>query len=593
MDAGTGGRCAYVHDSADSEWSCPHDAVTGRDVCAFHLPPSEYDAVGLTDADVSERLLACVRDDTQRHNEFVGAHFGTLDARNVTVESDHAYPVRLTDVTVDGDLRIDSANVVAELIFDGSTVHGQVCLDGTRFVTDVSFVDCTFGGIVSASTTKFEGGVVFARATFEDAAAFDAGATFLEDAVFTDTDFGGPAQFRGALFENRVFFRGAHFTADADFAGSVVEAIATFEAAAFDGETSFRNSRFAGPVKFGGRTDTATTFADAPDFRRVTAEESLDFTEVTFADGVDFADAGFEADVDFTDAEIYGEVVLDQASCGEQFRFAPADADLDTYVSCDRTTIRGGVLHQPREGRLLFDFRQGRLGDVDAQGTPANDAIDFLRFVNTTFDGFDFTTYRPRLEPDYRIHRFDVATDVAPVDLTAREEELTYMKAKAGADRIGDGRCQSGFFVREMRARGQRARDRRKDAGGPREWLRATLTHSYNRAFDWTCEYAEDPHRLVGVMFGVILAYAGLFWAGFRAAGTTLEQGSTTPDAVMHAPVALDYILLSGEAFTTIVYYPAAVLPSWQVRLIAVSESLVGVLLSALFLFTLTRAVHR
>ncbi|MFC7165610.1 hypothetical protein [Halospeciosus flavus] len=208
-----------------------------------------------------------------------------------------------------------------------------------------------------------------------------------------------------------------------------------------------------------------------------------------------------------------------------------------------------------------------------------------MRFVTTAFREFDFTSFRPALEPDYEIHNFGVETSVEPADLDPREEELTYTKAKSGADMIGDNRAESGFFVREMRARGDRHAVRRRNSDSTKERIVAGVKEVFNRSFDVVCEYTENPHRLLAVMLGIIGLFAGIYWVLYSLAGLSAPY----PEA----PGPFSYILLSGESFTGLHHPPAAALPTWPIRLVGVAEAVVGALLIALFLFTLTRAVHR
>lgn len=593
--------CGYVYvpgedgpaeggDAVEERWSCPHDAYRGTGRCVFHMTPAERETECVSDADVRDAFLDAVRSTPDVKNEFVGARFGTLDLSGRKLESGNSLPMNLRHVSFEGRLRLRNAHVVDELVLSHSHLGGRFELGSARFENDLTAYGCAFDGVVDASTARFDRRAVFARSSFTYTAAFDNGASFDDDAVFTGATFESNARFTGANFEGRAFFRGADFPDDASFRAAEFVDVVSFADADFAGSADFRTTRFEAPVHF-GTADIHSGYAAArfgvrPTFADGVSEDAFDCTGVRFEAGVGFEGFDFDGPADFDGADFGGDVDLTDVTCGDGFRFTPARAD-DTLVTAHRIDMADGTLGQPAEGRVLYDFRDGYLGPVVVRGADGDDvpAIAYMRFVTTTFDEFDFTGFRPHLEPDFDIHSFDVETDVPAVELTPREEEITYMKAKSGADEVGDDRCMSGFFVREMRARGSRFRERAERADDATDRAYNAIHYVYNRAFDFLCRYAEDPHRLLGVLLGVIATYAFLFWAGYT--------GSGAPAPYEGAPMPLNYVLLSGEAFVTMVYSPAASMPSWVVRGVAVSESVIGVLFISLFLFTLTRAVHR
>lgn len=82
----------------------------------------------------------------------------------------------------------------------------------------------------------------------------------------------------------------------------------------------------------------------------------------------------------------------------------------------------------------------------------------------------------------------------------------------------------------------------------------------------------------------LITAFAVLYAIGF--------QTGNAPTPYTDSPI-LGSLLLSGESFVTLVHSPGATIPTTPLRTLAVIEGFLGSFAIALFLFTLTRAVHR
>lgn len=204
---------------------------------------------------------------------------------------------------------------------------------------------------------------------------------------------------------------------------------------------------------------------------------------------------------------------------------------------------------------MFCHFENASVGDVDflAADSPGEPPLQvdlgWVRFVDTTFDGFDFTRYRHCLEPDWQLHQFTQPTTTDPLDLSPTKRELTYMRAKSGANDIGDNRAASQFFQREMRARGtQHKQNLRTNTS-----LRAGYRYLGNRAFWLTSNYAESPQRVLGSSLLLITAFAVLYAIGF--------QTSNAPIPYTDSPL-LGSLLLSGESFVTLVHSPGATIPT-------------------------------
>ncbi|WP_435195821.1 potassium channel family protein [Natronomonas sp. EA1] len=336
--------------------------------------------------------------------------------------------------------------------------------------------------------------------------------------------------------------------------------------------------------------DGATLGAGPHEFTDATFQGKLLLTGCQVAGPVTFEGAAFGRKVDCTDARF--EAGLDLEGCHlPSLRVSGAtvegglqllDAELDRLevrnlspdgclVDCTRATVRSGTLAQPATGATAFDLRRATVGDVAfAFADPA--AFDHYGILRTEFEGFPFADYRETLRAfGWRLHGF-----------TAREREsstadleLTYLKAKNGATAVGDNDDASQFFVREMRYRRRRYRDRLADASLPLDrrfdsggrWLT-------NRLLGLLAGYGERPSRVLGLALAVLT----FFTAAYAAFGVTAGLSES--------------IYFSIVTFTTL-GYGDIVPPTDVTRLLAATEAICGAFLTALFVFTLGRRVTR
>lgn len=411
-------------------------------------------------------------------------------------------------------------------------------------------------------------------------------ATFAGEANWTYAIVRQPLRLEGAVFEaepkfvetrfeNEVYLSKARFEAGARFIEARVREGAWCYKTAF-GDVDFSMASFQGPVDF-----TEASF-ERCHFRTATFEDRADFTQATFEHAMLWGTRFSEAAV-FDGATLPSRVNLSHATFEDTCSFAdPTVLDGTPVVDLTDATIDGGALHQPDTDRVLYDLTAGTLGDISlAEESPPPDLFDHYRILNTTFDGFDFGQYRETLHAtDWDLHTIaphpELDTDAAP---SPGVLEGTYLKAKNGANRIGDTRAAAEFFRKEMTYRRHQYRPRISDTDTNwRRRLQALWRWSANRLLDVTAGYGERPSRVVFTSITVVLTFTLLFWL-------------TTP-----APpydTILGYLIISLESFITLVLGGAAEITHPGIRLLAEIEGFVGAFLIALFVFTLTRSIHR
>lgn len=162
--------------------------------------------------------------------------------------------------------------------------------------------------------------------------------------------------------------------------------------------------------------------------------------------------------------------------------------------------------------------------------------------------------------------------DKEQISRSLEQQELTYINARKGADDVGDSSTAGHLFVNECRVRRrihQRENDSRKRVS--------------NLVFDYTAGFGERPKRAFLSSGAIIGLFSVAYWGLWR-----LYQpfSSSTYAGVDGA------ILLSSASFTAFVLGGAEVTPK-AIRLLANFEALIGAFMIALFMFTLTRSLHR
>lgn len=605
-------RCEYVYepnewepvvDSATSRlpqefWECPHEATDEQARCLFHLSPDEREELDVSKRDVAEEFLQVLQSETERSNEFIGASFPELDLEEERIEAAIASRIDLRCSTFTGDLNLSKATIINSIRFAGSQFQKRCELQGVSFAGQADFHGCDFGGVVQSSQATFEEQALFARADFTYSAYFRDGIEFKSDATFTKTTFRSNASFRSAQFESRAYFRETEFQGDARFKGATFDATVDFGDSDFTDSADFSGARFGENVYFGANGPHsdygAATFGVEPLFENIHAIGDMDFEWTVFEEGLTFNGAILEAEIYLTRASIHDHLDFIHSDSSGRFIYRPINSGSGpTVLRVKNSTIADGTLAQPLGGDAFFEFDDATVGRVEILDTEG-EAYDLTheltdlrrtRFVETTFQNFDFTSYRSALEDGWNIHEFDADAPIEPADLDGTSLELTYMRAKSGANDIGDNRSAAGFFVNEMRGRKRRHRERFRDAESLDEKTAAGIDYVANEVFDQSCRYSEDPVRLLFASFVPILGFAFLYAIIITLTGTSVPYQS--------APPFLNYLILSGESFITLVHNPGATISLWYVRVLSILEGIVGALLIALFLFSLTRAVHR
>lgn len=339
----------------------------------------------------------------------------------------------------------------------------------------------------------------------------------------------------------------------------------------FPGDTAFFG------VTFADRVDFIQSQFKVVNFRESTFESRARFKEARLGHA-EFHAGTFEDGAEFEAAIFPGSVGFRYTSFDAPVRFRKPRTSAETCrIDLRGSDISGGTFGQASKGTVVYDLQGATVGDLEP-GDHREDWFDRLHILNTTFDGFDFGSYHDQLvAANWRLHDHtpEIESREAP---TNGQLENTYLKAKNGANEIDDTQAAAEFFRKEMLYRRyQYAKQLRAERS---LWNRTAAAWQWtaNAMLDVTSGYGERPSRVIAFSTAVIVIFTGLFAIAWPVG----PYGG-----------GVGYLLLSLESFITLVLGGGVAVEDPLVRLLAQVEGFIGAFLIALFVFTLTRSIHR
>lgn len=579
------------------ETTCPHERAT-EDRCLFHAASDEKD-----DEAVREALLDRLAD--PETSFFVGATFGSLDLSTVVLGRDSNHTVDLRHARF-GSLSLEDTTIDSEVTGAFATVEGDLSFENAVFGRRADFFGLAVEGNATLGHCDFDGRCRLGRSTFEG--RFRAPyARFARGTSFRGATFGGGVTFRDADFSDVVSFDGATFRDAFEFRFGSVAGGARFEDASFAGKADFHDAEFSR-----GATLRRTTFDDEVDLQHATFATGTTFEETRFGGDVDFYDAAFGRVAKFLSTTFNGDARFTRVSFDRIARFEDAtfrgeatfvwtifreiarvhdvtfeatanfrEAKIAELEFCDVSAAHSLELPQAylEKGELrytgscdaTYDLTEATLGDVRLRFAEDN-PFEYLKIRETEFDGFQFSDseHREYLKRNWRIHATGTAAAGSPDRI-----ENTYLKAKNGANDVGDNRAASAFFLKEMKYRRKGYIEVAAEAT-PFERVVGAVKWVASWFFNITCGYGERPLNTIASAVGTIVLFAGLLYA----AGVQFDS-----------PV--EYLLVSTQSFVALILgdLPNSGLDSLKV--LTSIEAFVGAFFIGLFVFSLTRSIHR
>lgn len=589
--------------------------VDATDNYPIDLRGASIDRLDGTDSEVGQRLD--LRGATVGELRLDGAYH-ELDARGATVESGAFAGVR-----VDG---VDCRDATFETVdFDRATV-GEAAFDDAT-VGDGSFHHTEFG-MADFDDATFETGD-FYHASFDEGDF--RGASF-GTARFYGATFGG-GYFNETSYDEAVFERieaERFYLPDATLAGG------TFADAAVSMKLVLKDSTFVG-TDFTGldaeRVDLTGSTLVRPTVDDATVAD-LQLGGATLA-SPRLTDCAVDR-VTAADVRCLGVVTVEDCTV-DTVDLSPTAAGPDgvALVSLSGSAVGGGTLGQPADGTVVYDLEQTTLGTVKFTGGGSGGPLDRLAFHRTRFDGFDVrddddvdleaadyrlheladgladplrTTlaYPHALEtmvgaagddetaaalleraatraadqslPDDARERSDRLAEATEGTIPAADGEVTYLRAKNGANDIADNTAASAFFVSQLAYRRRTHAGRVVDGSAPlRGRVRSLGRWGLNAFLFLTTGYGERPSYTLGASVALVVGYAALYLALAPRLFADVEQ----------------YLQLSLGSFIAFFLGGVGAVDDATVNVIAQSEAFLGAFFIALYVFALTRSVSR
>lgn len=534
--------CSYTHDVSTErfedldfdKWQCPYASVTEDGHCVFHADTktTEVGAAGEKLRQLIETKSEAIR--------VIGARFDELAFAYAIVDGPSNHPIDAREATVTGKVSLERATVRRPVRFDGGQFCGPVTLEAATVSRGVSFAKCTFDEPVSLELSEID-------------AWFD----------IHGAEFHSPVITRVADFRDGIFAEHATFHAAADFMNTSFHDFGNFHAATFHHGVVFDSSTFHANAGFSEATfhDPVVQTKPETDSSVVGNEDRLTGTAISMTGII------CQKSVQFTNAHFSGDVLLadSQLTAGIQTDGITTDDAIE--IDCSGVDILQGTIDTANDA-ALYDVTGATLGEVSFVDSGG---ITCFRFRNTRFDGFDFGTHKEILAANgWRLH--DRTTDA-----TLAELENLYLRAKNGANGVGETRAAAEFFTHEMRYRRLGYRQQLMNAENVSDAVTAGWDWLGNIMLDVTCGYGERPFRPVVFSVGVIGVFALLF-------------SVIQPDIAYQKPVG--YLIFSIEAFVSLILgLPQSA--ETVVNLLIVVEAFFGGFIIALLVFTLTRSVSR
>jgi len=619
----------------EGRWSCPHEA--DGEFCIFHKPTGAKSS-----KEVQRELLKKLRtaDNTDRTQlpQFVGIQVTQLDFSSQILSS-IGVPIDLRNgdigslsvkrSIVNDDLNLRGCTINDSLIADRATFEGDVNLvgveaasisgEGAQFkarlliesitTNTLSFERATFEGIITGSSLEVSGETNFVDADFHDITVFERSsfqtglhaqnATFRRRVDFTETLFGGQTNFSKVTFEGQLFLSMALFEQGVVFDNVTFEEQFTLRMVTLRDTASFDGATFSE-----GAQMQETAFRHDMSFKQATFDESISFANSNFHRSVDFRNATMQEGADFTQVRFGGDTDFENTTFLGPVEFVPAnDCQLPTgRINLRKTTIQKGTLAIPDDEAIVYDLEEATIGKATLGVGDTSQPLAYYRLVNVTYDGFDFAKgiHRNAFEASHwnlhRTHRgdgdsttshfignlprrFGVFMKEASI-LEPHDIESTYLKAKNGANEIGDSIAASEFFQREKLFR----RLKHRQAAGDSKLshlnrAKSVFNWGTNFVFSLISGYGEKPFRVVFTSLFSIGVFALIY--NFLIDGPFEDAGFG------------DNLLFSFQSFITFILGTPPAAADFEIQLLSSIQGFLGAFLIALFVFTLTRSVDR
>lgn len=567
---------------------------------------------------------------------------GRFKAKGLEVEK-----LEFRDAKIEGNVVLDEVQTSGKIGFRNASLAADLRLHGAEIGKHLSLTKTTVDGQIIIKNTDLN---------YLAASNGDFGAGFEISGEFQITKH---ISLKKATIEAGLNISGETETTVGNYlllAGATVNDGATLKDLEIGGELSFENAFVT------EQTTLDNLHVETIKFDESRWTDSLSISDCMICDGLQGSKAIFEDTVDATELTIgierFGDrdgipklVEFDEAVFETSLQLGfdqiePEEAE-EYLMEFERVSIAGGTLPQSADGvRLFYNLFDSNLGDVrlEPDDTPRR-LFDHFFLHHTTFDGFDFTArpHREALRESWILHDFpdrclkEVDTKIQTEETEFHGEtyramllsriigspkkdldvlsslETTYLRARQGADAIGDTIAASKFFLIERElikkyqyrtfiehmnsdSRAEMIESSSREDAFPQEHRHPGVRWIANSLLERTCGYGELPLRPIKFSLSIVGWYALLYFlvGAFNqpSLGSLLSSGRLLSVDVLK--IAITQISFSFQTFVTLIFGTASAEEAGLfTRFAAATEGFVGAFAIALFVFTFTRSLYR
>lgn len=575
--------------------------LSGGDLtgATLNLDGSVFETVEITDTPIQELTLTDVR---AEHGTFDGLDLSTVDGRS-------AQFTQLDFNNVDADLVDFGFLDVRRADFNGLDLG-----KGNFYFAEIDEADFRKSNITHAVLKE----VTFSGGYFND---IEFGiANFIgcdiERGHFADATI-GEGSFHDGSFETKVDFTDGHLgwvnfqqaTVEQGFFGDCTLEQVNFRGTSF-GTANFERVDCAGALTLADiRVTGDLTVEPASETPPADAYVSLRRSEIVSATLVQPGQG--KAIYDLEDATLGDTQFRNPNSTAnllerirflrthfEKFDFRDND-DIDPWQNdfeihglrdVDADELNALILY----GKLLFSLRLDDGSFPNTELGPETNASYSRSRPRAGSDAYD--DLRATCADISRQRGADLDGSYVQLDFSPGELETTYLRAKNGANQVHDNESASAFFQKEMRQRRYRYRGQMSaeltamynNLDGERSMVaslgrhvrpfgRSSINWVSNLILEATSSYGEKPSYVVLSSVAIVLGFGSGYAVSFPSLYRRLSQ----------------YFLLSFGSFVSFILGPTGDVTNSTVGFLTQVEGFIGAFFIALFVFTLTRSIHR
>lgn len=593
-------------DSSRVPSSCPRQAEKDQ-FCPIHTPPKNGPSL-------SEYI------NSSNNFNLKGGNFSTVDFTNVNSSSESTNTILLdfcfiksinvNDGTINTPISMCDAEI-ENLFAIRTKFRGFLYLKRTQFISSLVANDAVFNGQIQANRISFldDADITFSRAKFRDRVCFNKAriltefdiwnAVFEGDAEFREAVFSDPVKANWVDFRRYADFHDSDFHSDLDLGGAFLNKSLGLSGCSITGDLHF-DTDYDGCDSYGisvGATANLSkltidgdfnaqqsTFSELVDLNNITVHGETNLSNSTFGGVVKFDMAVFNGEFNATAAIfkkkssfshcIFKSVVIFKMA--EFKRDAKFDKTSSKFqIKLNECKINLGVIRQPEDNNTYYDLSRATLGDIDLK-PQTKDVFKYYKIHKTEFDGFDFSHHMELYSDEYNIHTYECEQDTDHP--TTAELVSTYLKSKNGANRVGATTAASKFFMKEMKFRRVLHWENLFNTKASIiQRIKSLISWISNWFLNISCGYGERPLRTIGISFCVILAYTPLYLLINSPQGASIVRS----------------VSFSTQAFATLIFGQSTKSVPLSIQFVGATEGFIGAFLIALFVFALTRSIHR